>query len=125
METLVQVSRHFVHRTLVLLALLAGLTAASPAAAQQSVQDGYGGQSQVLGEVGSTDSAPSSSAAPTAAQSQPGAPVTRAQEVKNGNLPFTGLDIALLGVGGGLLLGLGLVVRRVTRDPVAARQTVA
>ena len=30
-------------------------------------------------------------------------------------LPFTGLDVALLLTGGGLLLGTGLVIRRITR----------
>jgi hypothetical protein len=32
-----------------------------------------------------------------------------------GTLPFTGLDVALLAVGGGGLLGAGLVVRRLSR----------
>jgi hypothetical protein len=30
-------------------------------------------------------------------------------------LPFTGLDVVLLAVGGGMLLGAGLVVRRLSR----------
>ena len=33
----------------------------------------------------------------------------------DGTLPFTGLDVALLAVGGGGLLGAGLVVRRLSR----------
>lgn len=33
----------------------------------------------------------------------------------DGQLPFTGLDVALLVVGGGTLLGAGFVVRRVSR----------
>jgi hypothetical protein len=32
-----------------------------------------------------------------------------------GTLPFTGLDVALLAIGGGGLLGAGLVVRRISR----------
>ncbi len=32
-----------------------------------------------------------------------------------GTLPFTGLDVALLAIGGGSLLGTGLVVRRLSR----------
>jgi hypothetical protein len=32
------------------------------------------------------------------------------------SLPFTGLDVVLLLAGGGLLLGAGLVVRRLSRD---------
>lgn len=31
-------------------------------------------------------------------------------------LPFTGLDVVLLAVGGGTLLGAGLVVRRLSRS---------
>lgn len=34
-----------------------------------------------------------------------------------GTLPFTGLDVALLALGGGTLLGAGLVVRRLSRRP--------
>ncbi len=33
----------------------------------------------------------------------------------DGTLPFTGLDIGLLAVGGGTLLGTGFVVRRLSR----------
>jgi hypothetical protein len=33
-----------------------------------------------------------------------------------GTLPFTGLDVGLLLVGGGVLLGGGLLVRRLSRD---------
>jgi len=34
----------------------------------------------------------------------------------DGQLPFTGLDVVLLVVGGGALLGAGFVVRRVSRN---------
>jgi hypothetical protein len=34
---------------------------------------------------------------------------------QSGTLPFTGLDVVLLVVGGGMLLGAGFVVRRVSR----------
>jgi hypothetical protein len=34
-----------------------------------------------------------------------------------GTLPFTGLDVALLAVGGCTLLGAGFVVRRLSRRP--------
>lgn len=37
------------------------------------------------------------------------------QSASSGLLPFTGLDIVLLVVGGGTLLATGLVVRRLTR----------
>jgi hypothetical protein len=36
--------------------------------------------------------------------------------VSASSLPFTGLDVVLLAAGGGTLLGVGLVVRRVSRN---------
>lgn len=42
--------------------------------------------------------------------------VTRnAPSSRAGSLPFTGLDVGLLAAGGGVLLGAGLVVRRLSR----------
>ncbi len=38
-------------------------------------------------------------------------------ETSGGSLPFTGLDVVLLVVAGGALLGLGLGMRRLTRSP--------
>jgi hypothetical protein len=43
---------------------------------------------------------------------EPQQPTTTSTE---GTLPFTGLDVALLAVGGGTLLGAGVVVRRLSR----------
>jgi hypothetical protein len=41
---------------------------------------------------------------------------TAAQPRASGSaLPFTGLDLALLGIGGGTLIGSGLVIRGLTR----------
>ncbi len=42
-------------------------------------------------------------------------PVVHHTSVSNGTLPFTGLDVALLAVGGGTLMGAGFVVRKVSR----------
>jgi hypothetical protein len=41
---------------------------------------------------------------------------TATQSNSSGTLPFTGLDVVLLAVGGGTLLGAGVVVRRLSRD---------
>lgn len=41
--------------------------------------------------------------------------VTPHSDATSGTLPFTGLDVALLAVGGGGLLGTGLAVRRLSR----------
>ena len=45
-------------------------------------------------------------------------PVQNGQQssVSSGTLPFTGLDIVLLVAGGGVLLGAGFLVRRVSRN---------
>lgn len=40
---------------------------------------------------------------------------TTANATTSGSLPFTGLDVVLLVIGGGTLIGAGFVVRRVTR----------
>ncbi len=40
---------------------------------------------------------------------------TTTTPVTTSTLPFTGLDVVLLAVGGGTLLGAGLVVRRLSR----------
>jgi hypothetical protein len=37
------------------------------------------------------------------------------EPVSSGTLPFTGLDVLLLAIGGGTLVGAGLVVRRLSR----------
>jgi hypothetical protein len=64
---------------------------------------------------------PSSAAAVTSSTCQAYNPQTgcvtqtTVQRAAGGTLPFTGLDAALLAVGGGGLLGAGLAVRRVSR----------
>jgi hypothetical protein len=44
------------------------------------------------------------------------ASTTSTSASSTGTLPFTGLDVGLLVVGGGVLLGAGLIVRRFTRE---------
>jgi hypothetical protein len=104
-----------------LLAVGGALTMAAPASAQQSVQDGYGGQGnvdqQVLGEVGTVSEAPQQESAPVQEQSAPVAQATPPAQQAEGTLPFTGLDAALIAFGGLLLVGLGVTVRRISRDP--------
>ena len=104
-----------------LLAVGGALMVAAPASAQQSVEDGYGGRGavdqQVLGEVGTVD-APQQQSAPSASEVPAAQPTPAAQQAE-GTLPFTGLDVALIALGGVLLVGLGLTVRRLSRDPGA------
>jgi hypothetical protein len=87
------------------------LIGAPSAYGQSSAQQGYskaGGivQTQLDNSGGSNNN-------PGAVVSTPEA----ATEAKSsGKLPFTGLDLALVVGAGGLLLGLGLAMRRLTRS---------
>jgi hypothetical protein len=77
------------------------LAFAAPAAFAQSGSEGYGGSNVVAGlEQGGGG--------------ETGAPV---QAAESGSLPFTGADLGVLAVAGGLLLGLGLGLRRLTHRP--------
>jgi hypothetical protein len=78
---------------------------AAPAAMAQSGSEGYGGSNVVAGleQGGGGDT---------------GAPV-QATTNTGGSLPFTGADLGVLAVAGGLLLGLGLGLRRLTHRPTA------
>ena len=90
------------------------------AAAQTPSTRGYDSDTQVLGEIGEVQEAqptqetpapaPRAAAAPTAAApQQQSAPV----QAQSDSLPFTGLEIGAVALMGVLLLGTGLVVRRV------------
>jgi hypothetical protein len=91
-------------RLALLMALVAvALAVAAPAYAQNAVSDAYAGRGG--GIVGTVDSGNG----PTA---------STPQEVKvadNGSLPFTGLDIGLLALGGVALVGVGVGLRRFAR----------
>lgn len=68
-----------------------------------------------------TTGAPTTGATPTATPTTPATPGTPASTASttatSGTLPFTGLDLVALLAGGSVLLGAGLVVRRLSRDP--------
>lgn len=112
------------YRLVILGVLIALMSAAAPAAAQDSARDGYGGRAaDVLGEVGTVTedeggTQPSQSSAPAPTQ-QP-APVAAASpvQVTERSLPFTGTDAALLAVGGLALIGLGVAMRQAARARV-------
>ena len=91
--------------TIIALALVVALATAAPAIAQNTPQqDAYGG---VIAEV-VTPSKPKPQQQ-VAAQQQ--APVAAAP---SSALPFTGLQVTLVLLAGAALLGIGLVLRRVT-----------
>lgn len=81
------------------------LAFAAPAVYAQSGTEGYGGSNVVAGlEQGGGNDTP--------------APVQAATD-EGGSLPFTGADLGVLAAAGGLLLGLGLGLRRLTHRPTA------
>jgi hypothetical protein len=81
------------------------LAFAAPAVYAQSGTEGYGGSNVVAGleQGGGGDT---------------GAPVQAAAD-EGASLPFTGADLGVLAAAGGLLLGLGLGLRRLTHRPTA------
>jgi hypothetical protein len=93
------------------IASIAALMAPAAAFAQSS-KEGYGGPGNVIsgleqggGSGGGGDSTPSQ---PVKTQSQ------------GGNLPFTGADLGVLAAAGGLLVGFGFGLRRLTHRPTQA-----
>jgi hypothetical protein len=132
-------------RLLAVAGATAVLAFGAPAAFAQSGSDGYGGSYVVPGlesggETGGSGESPAESTptettptettpAETApaesapAESKPAestpaqtAPVQAAAE-EGGSLPFTGADLGVLAAAGGILLGLGFGLRRLTHRP--------
>ena len=92
-------------RLALLMAVVAiALAVAAPAYAQNAVSDAYAGKGG--GIVGTVDSGDG----PTASTPQQ-VQVTSSE----GSLPFTGLDIGLLALGGVALVGVGVGLRRYAR----------
>jgi hypothetical protein len=96
------------------LAIASIMALLAPAAAfAQSSDEGYGGPGNVIsgleqgGGGGGGGSSPSQEQ-PVKTQSQ------------GGNLPFTGADLGVLAAAGGLLVGFGFGLRRLTHRPSQA-----
>lgn len=96
---------------------------ASSTAFAQSTDEGYNPVGPILlqdanGSNPSDRSNPSNQSAPNVAQNAPKSAQSLAPNQRSengGNLPFTGLDVALLAGAGGLLLIMGFGMRRLTR----------
>lgn len=86
-------------------------TAFFKSATAQAYPPGQGGQGQVVAGVAGAQT-PERQTRPQAVRSA--SPLAQTQE--RGALPFTGLDLALLTVGGALLLGVGATLRKVARE---------
>lgn len=93
--------RHALVLVVVALALLAVAPAAFGASA---VTDGYGGEGG--GVLGAVNSGGGNGTPPAQVQ---------VVESSDGSLPFTGLDIGLLALGGGVLVAVGFGLRRIAR----------
>jgi hypothetical protein len=92
-------------RLALFMAVVAVALAAAVPAYGSSVTDTYSGHSGgVLGAVNNNSGGGGN--APTQ---------VRAANTGSGSLPFTGLDIGLLALGGGALVGVGVGLRRLAR----------
>lgn len=91
--------------TSLLLAIGGGTAFAQSAPSARGYDESLG----VIGEIQSEEPTP-----PQAAGQQPSTPAAPAQQ-SEGSLPFTGLDLGIVALMGGALLGTGLVLRRTTR----------
>ena len=122
------------------------LTCTAAAAAQAPVVDGYGGAGSVVGQVTDSTAAaptPAPAAAPGAGSGDvvappgggshaatPATPIAGAQSrggepvptISASGLPFTGLDVALICIGGLVLLCLGLAARWLSTPRSPARR---
>ncbi len=92
---------------LLMVAVALALVVAGPAYAQSATSDAYAGKGG--GIVGTVNSGGGSGNGPTSAPQQ----VQAASS--NGSLPFTGLDVGLLALGGVALVGVGVGLRRFAR----------
>ena len=104
-------------KLLCLMTLALAMVPASIAGAQ-GVENTYRGETDVLGEIGEvtpaeqpSQSPPQPAAAPVA---QAAAPAPAAAQPAEGTLPFTGSEILLVALGGLVLVGGGLVLRRMS-----------
>ena len=94
---------HFKHRSIGAAVCALLLFAAPAASAQTSAQPGYSTPAgNVQQQVGGGHDAPSPNTV----------------ENRGGSLPFTGLDLGLVGAAGGFLLAVGFAVRRLSRSEI-------
>jgi len=97
------------------------LLAAPTAFAQTAAQQGYSSPGGVVQtQLGHSPSHSTQPTTATSTNSPSPAAVTQTSAKSSSKLPFTGLDIALVVAAGGLLLAMGLGIRRLSRSAEAA-----
>jgi hypothetical protein len=92
----------------ILVVVALALVAVAPAYGQSASTDAYAGKSG--GVLGAVNSGGGNSGTPSAP-----APARQVQTSSTGSLPFTGLDVGLLALGGIGLVGVGVGLRRFAR----------
>lgn len=98
-------------KTLPILLILLLSLALAPAAIAQSSQDGYIEEGpSIIDRTNGDDGQPGDGTEPDAGTG------TDTRTTTSGELPFTGLDLGLLGVAGASLLLMGAGMRRMTRS---------
>jgi len=95
---------------LLMVAVALALVVAGPAYAQSATSDAYAGKGG--GIVGTVNTGGPSGNGPSASAPQQ---VQVASSSGSGSLPFTGLDVGLLALGGVALVGVGIGLRRFAR----------
>ena len=101
-------------RLALLMAVVAlALVVVAPAYGQSAVGDTYGGKGG--GIVGTVDSGDQGNGQPAGQPAAAPQQVQVASTSDEGSLPFTGLDIGLLALGGVALVGVGVGLRRFAR----------
>jgi len=99
-------------RTLIVGAILcASMLIAAPTAFAQTSSEGYSKPAGSIQERISTERTPD--------RRDPPAEITTTSNEARSELPFTGLDVALIVAAGGVLLAMGLGMRRLSRSEVA------
>lgn len=93
---------------LALITTLALGATAGPAVAQQATERGYDETLGVIGEIETVE--PKQETAPTPAA----APAPPVQQQQAGDLPFTGAEVGIVVLLGGVLIGTGFMLRRAT-----------
>ena len=95
---------------------IASLLVVPSAAFAQSSEKGYGGPGNVVAGV-EQDSGPGGGDNGTTPRRASATPSATSNE---GSLPFTGADLGVLAVAGGVVLALGFGLRRLTHHPSQA-----
>jgi hypothetical protein len=101
------------------IAAMAALLVPAGAFAQSSSDDTYGGPGNVVQGLEQSGGGNGGGNAPAQATSPATSPTKQVQSTQGG-LPFTGADLGVLAAAGGMLLGLGFGLRRLTHRPIEA-----